>query len=309
LRTNRLSLQRGILPVLQTPFAGDGRVDFESLGRLIDDTIQAGAIGVLAPAVASEVDYLSAEERRRLIRFVGQAVEGRVPFVVGASSRGAEGCREFARLAGEIGAAAYLVAVPDALYQRPAGIPEFFQAVASAASLPLIIQDLQWNGPGLTLDDLRLLVETIPTLSGIKVETVPAGPKYTQVREAFGDALYVCGGWAVPQMIEALDRGVDGMVPEAAMVRVYDAIFRLHESGLREEAVKLFRRLLPVVSFTNQEIRLSIAFFKALLVRKGVFRTEAMRWPGFQWDSYNRRISEELIEHCLALEGELAAGS
>lgn len=299
------ALPKGVVPVLQTPLDRDGHIDFDDLQRLLDDAINGGAGGILAPAVASEVAYLSVQERRQLVRFVAEAARHRVPFIVGASSDEAAECGAYARLAAEVGAAAYLLAVPDALYGVPGDIPEFLKAIASQIDLPLIIQDLQWNGPGLSLADLRILKEFIPAFAGIKIETVPAGPKYTQVRQEFGEAFYVCGGWAVPQMIEALDRGVNAMIPEASMVRVYAAIYRAYASGHREEAVAIFRELLPVIAFTNQEIRLSIAFFKRLLVRKGIFRSDAMRWPGFQWDSYSLRIAEELIDYYLAIEDRL----
>lgn len=299
-------LGKGIVPVLQTPFREDGLIDFPSLGRLIEEAVGGGAAGILAPAVASEVEWLTGAERQELVQSVAGAIGGRVPFIVGASSDDVGECREFARLAEEVGAAAYLVAVPEALYGQPEEIPEFFKRVAAASRLPVLIQDLQWNGSGLSLATLRVLKEAIPTLAGIKIETVPAGPKYTEVRKAFGEGFYVCGGWAVPQMIEALDRGVDAMIPEASMIRVYAAIYRLHTSGRRQEALKIFRALLPILAFTNQEIRTSIAFFKALLVRKGIFTHETMRWPGFQWDAYNRRIAEELIDLYLALEVEVS---
>lgn len=98
------------------------------------------------------------------------------------------------------------------------------------------------------------------------------------------------------------------MIPEASMVRVYQAIRGRYLRGDRQGAVELFHRLLPVLAFTNQEIRTSIAFFKRLLVRKGVFRSMEMRWPGFRWDAYNERIADELIEQYLAIEGEVGAG-
>jgi hypothetical protein len=94
----------------------------------------------------------------------------------------------------------------------------------------------------------------------------------------------------VTQLIEALDRGVDAMIPEASMVGVYHAIFAAHRAGRRDEALRLFRLLLPVIAYTNQEIVTAIAFFKRLLVRKGIFQTETLRWPGVRWDSYNTRM-------------------
>jgi 4-hydroxy-tetrahydrodipicolinate synthase len=67
----------------------------------------------------------------------------------------------------------------------------------------------------------------------------------------------------------------------------------------------LFRALIPVLAFTNQELLTSIAFFKRLLVRKGIFTSDTMRMSGFQWDPYNRRIAEELIDEYLRLEQQL----
>jgi 4-hydroxy-tetrahydrodipicolinate synthase len=298
-------LRPGIVPVLQTPFDSTGRFCVDDLDRLIEDAIAAGAAGLVAPAVASEVAYLSPDEHRFIIRRVAQVTRGRVPFVAGVSSSDPDVCRALAGAAREAGAAAYLAAVPDALYARPDRVPDFFHAVAEGVDLPLIIQDLQWDGPGLSLERLRAAREAVPPLAGFKIETVPAGPKYSEVRAAFGDDMFICGGWAVQQMIEALDRGVDGMVPEASMVRVYAKVFAVHRAGARDRAVQLFRQLLPVVAFTNQEIRLSIAFFKALLVRKGIFQSETMRWPGFAWDAHSRRVADELIDLYLDLERQV----
>ena len=106
----------------------------------------------------------------------------------------------------------------------------------------------------------------------------------------------------MPQFIEALDRGVDAMIPESAMVRVYAEIMRRHAQGDRASAVSMFRELLPVLAFANQEIRTSIAFFKRLLVRRGLFKHARMRDPRFEWDRFNARIADELIELYLNME-------
>ena len=89
------------------------------------------------------------------------------------------------------------------------------------------------------------------------------------------------------------------------MVPVYREIFELHRSGRREQSVTLFRRLLPVLAFANQEIVTSIAFFKRLLKCKGIFRTELLRQQGFAWDPYNSRIADELVDLYLSLEQSL----
>jgi 4-hydroxy-tetrahydrodipicolinate synthase len=294
------TLPRGIVPVLQTPFAADGGIDYECVERLVEDALAGGASGFLAPAVASEVGTLTGEERSELVPFLVKALRGRVPLIAGCSSSNAEESAQLAEAAEQAGADACLMAVPE-----PGDAVEFFRRAMRRCRLPLVVQDLDWTGPGLPVETLERLCGEVPQIHGSKIETIPAGPKYTRVREVMGAGFHVSGGWAAPQMIEALDRGVDALIPEASMVRVYSAIWRSHAAESRVQAQDLFRRLLPVLTFTNQEIRLSIAFYKRLLARKGVFRSAAMRVTGFAWDEFNLRVADELIEYYLELEGGL----
>lgn len=294
-------LPRGIVPVLQTPFDSAGGIDYASLARLIDDAMEGGAAGFLSPAVASEVHALTPRERTSLLPFVVNQTNARVPVIAGCSSPEAGQCAELAAAAAAAGATAVLIAIPDALRQAEGELAAFYRRAMAHCRLPLIIQDLDWSGPGLSMAGLAKLREAIPQLAGTKIESVPAGPKYSAVRAAFGPDFHISGGWAAQQFIEALDRGIDALIPEASMTRIYSAIWRLHESRRRQEAVALFRQFLPIVAFTNQEIRLSIAFFKRLLVRRGILSTPLMRPQEFAWDDYSLRIADELIELCLEL--------
>jgi dihydrodipicolinate synthase/N-acetylneuraminate lyase len=299
---NASNLPRGIVPLLETPFLENGSIDYESLHKLVEHSIKGGANGLTAPLVASEVQALSIAEREELVQTAAQAIGGRLPFIVGASAEDPEVCRRFAKLAEKVEAAAYLVAVPNALYGRVPELLSFFRSIAVVSTTPLIIQDLQWNGPGLDLDTIRRLRDDLPTLAGLKIETVPAGAKYTTVRDAIGKDLYISGGWAVPQLIEALDRGVDAMIPECALTPVYAAIYRAYSSGNRDEAVRIFQELIPVLVFSNQELYHSIAFFKRMLVRGKLIQNPSMRSPGYSWDRYSLRVADELIEYYFALQ-------
>lgn len=294
------TLPRGMVPLLETPFLDNGSIDYDSLNRLVEHSITWGTNGLTAPLVASEGQALSLLEREELVKIVYGTIGGRVPFILGASADDPEICRSFAKLAGEVNAAAYLVAVPNALYGRTEELLSFFRWIVAASCVPLIIQDLQWNGPGLDLDSMRRLRDELPPLAGFKIETVPAGAKYSRVREAFGPDLYISGGWAVPQLIEALDRGVDAMIPECALVRVYAAIYRAYSSGDRTEALRIFRELLPVLVFSNRELYHSIAFFKRMQVRRHLIKNASLRSPGYSWDCYSSRVADELTDYYLA---------
>ena len=303
------ALPRGVVPVLQTAFDDHGHIDEVSQARLVGDAIAAGADGLLTTAVASEVQELTTAERLRGLQLTLDVAEGRVPVVYGASATTAAESRAGALAAEEAGASAYLVAVPAVLRAHPSAVVRFFVDVAAGCGLPLMLQDLDLTGSGLSLDIVARLRDEVLTLAGIKVETVPAGPKYSALRQRFGPELHLSGGWAVMQLIEALDRGVDAMIPEASMVRVYRAIVDRHASGDRAGATGLFHRLLPVLAFTNQEITTSIAFFKRLLLRKGIFDTARTRVPLRGWDDVTERTAAELIDAYRELEGDVAAWS
>ncbi len=292
----------GIISILQTAFTPSGELDPESQARLIEDAVEAGADALICTGVAGEVAYLSLEERLLLLRTAMSAIAGRIPLIAGVSDRDAGLVRTLIGWAEDNQLAACMLAVPQDLYKTPSQIVPYFQRVLEGVSVPVMLQDFQIDGRGMDPGVLSELVDKLPVIKGIKVETMPAGSKYTAVKRALGKDFHVSGGWAVPQFIEAMDRGVDAMIPESSMVRVYKRLFTVYKQGNREEAVSLFRSLLPVLSFTNQEVGNSIKFFKLLLVKKGIFSSPAMRYPEPEWDEISYAIAEELIELYLEIE-------
>ena len=295
-------IPRGIISILQTAFTPAGELDLESQARLAEDAVDAGADALICTGVAGEVAYLSLEERILLLRTAMSAVAGRIPLIAGVSDRDAGLVRTLIGWAESNRLAACMLAVPQDLYQTPSQIVPYFREVLEGVSLPVMLQDFQIDGRGMDAGILSELAAQLPVIKGIKIETMPAGPKYTAVKRTLGRDFHVSGGWAVPQFIEAMDRGVDAMIPESSMVRVYKRLFTVYEQGGREEAVSLFRSLLPVLSFTNQEVGNSIKFFKLLLVRKGIFSSSVMRYPQPEWDEISYAIAEELIELYLQIE-------
>lgn len=291
-----------MIGVLQTPFGTDGELDLASTERLVEHALASGVDGFLVPVVASEASLLTLDEREQIVRTAAATAGGRAAIIVGATDEDPAVGRRLLALAEEVGAAGYLVAAPAEADVGVDGVVATVRAVADRSELPLMLQDLDWNGPGLGLDTIARLLEEVPTLAGVKVETVPAGPKYTALRQRFGADLHVSGGWAVSQLVEALDRGVDAMIPESSMIALYRRVADAYADGRRADAVEAFHRLLPVLAFSNQDLATSVGFFKRLLVRRGVFATTVTRLPTPGWDRYRERIADELVELVLTLE-------
>jgi 4-hydroxy-tetrahydrodipicolinate synthase len=297
---------RGIVPSLNTPFTAEDAVDLDSVRRLVDWTVEAGAAGMLILAVAGEGQSLAHAEFRAVAETVVDRNAGRIPVILSVTSADPAERKWRARLAREIG-------VEIMLCQPPAGLAgddlrRVFSEIVEIGPKSLMVQDLDWQGSGMTIADIVQLQERIPAFQYLKLETVPAGPKYTAVLKATGGRLHVSGGWALSQMIDALDRGVHAFMP-TELEPLWVAIYRLHRSGQVGEARRLFERVLPIVVFSNQHIDVSIRFFKHLRRASGLFTTANCRQPVPSLDEFHQREAERLTRVAQGLVAELAAAA
>jgi 4-hydroxy-tetrahydrodipicolinate synthase len=296
---------RGIVTVLNTPFTETDSVDYQALALHAARALDAGVAGFLVPAMAAEVARLTDDERSGMVQAVLEAVARKIP-VVGGASAGTqpERLRNAERLAA-LGCDVVLVSQPyvsEEQYIREIG------EIAAACGLPLMIQDWDAAGSGVPVPAILAACDAVPQLRYLKVETADACRKYTALKRATDGRLHVSGGWAVAQLIEALDRGVDAFMP-TALHAVYVGIVARYHAGERDAAIALFRRVLPILAFANQNLELSIHFFKHLLWRQGIYPTPKLRSPATQPDEYQRRIMDELVELAITLEDDVARGS
>ena len=63
-------VEKGLWPVMLTPFTAAGEIDYASLEKLIDWYEKNGATGLFAACQSSEIFFLSLRERVELVRFV-----------------------------------------------------------------------------------------------------------------------------------------------------------------------------------------------------------------------------------------------
>lgn len=96
----RKEFEKGVYPVMLTPFTADNKVDYEALGKLVDWYIKAGVAGLFAVCQSSEMFFLSIEERIQITRFVAERAAGRVAVV--SSGHVSESLEEQAKELNEI---------------------------------------------------------------------------------------------------------------------------------------------------------------------------------------------------------------
>ena len=293
----------GVLPAINTPFTEDDKIDFDGLQKHLDNAVNAGVAGLLIPVVASEVLRLTAQERHDISVCAQEVVNGRVPIFGAATAPTLEECLAFVRELTAVGAGV-MVKIP---YECPEQYRSYVKAIAAQDPACLMIQDYDLLGPGVPVELLAELYDEIDCYNCLKVETKLPGGKFTKILTATEGRLHVSGGWCITQYIEALDRGVHGMVP-TGMNEIFCKLDKLYRSGHRDKANRLFTSVQPVIAFANQQDILSLHFYKRLLWKQGFYKTPNIRTPGLDFDKYYVRIADEQIERALSLIEDVKAG-
>ncbi len=289
---------QGIVTVLNTPFKTDNSIDFTALRKNVGYALDAGVAGFLVPAMASEVYKLSENERLEMVAAVLEETNEKVLVIAGA---GETDLTKSNRLISEyirLGCKNILFQIP---FENENQFRNHFMELAALGPEMIMLQDWDASGYGLPDKLILELFETVEAFRCLKVETVPAGVKYSRILELTNGQLNVSGGWAVSQMIEGLKRGVHAFMP-TGMHRIYTEIYRLWKSGKEAEAEMLFREILPVLAFSNQHLDISIHFFKRLLFRQGIYPNDLVREPILPFDTIHREIADRHIETIIQLE-------
>lgn len=73
--------QKGFIPVMLTPFSSNGSIDYAALTQLTEVYLQAGAAGLFANCLSSEMFELTDTERIEAIKHVVDVVAGEVPVI------------------------------------------------------------------------------------------------------------------------------------------------------------------------------------------------------------------------------------
>lgn len=144
-----------------TPFA-NGKVDFETLGKLIETQIKSG-IKVLVPCgTTGESATLAYEEHDQVIKFCVQKANKRVKILAGTGSNSTDEAITLTQYAKNAGADGALLITP--YYNKPTqeGMYLHFKKIAETVDIPQIL----YNVPGRT--SVNLLPETVIRLSKVK---------------------------------------------------------------------------------------------------------------------------------------------
>lgn len=232
---------RGIVSVLPTPLNDDETLDALALRRMIDYVVEAGVHGVWILGSGGELPNLDDAERPKTIETAVEAVNGRVPVIVGVGRPGTRLTIEAAQEAKRIGADMVNVVPPYYYAYSEQQVLRHYQLILDSIDLPLVIY--RRGSPPIGLETVQKICEH-PGVAAIK--DVPTEFRVFQKMVALLGPLGVGVMTAAGRLIHpAVAVGGHGAVTvEAAIApKLCLAIYNAALESRNEEAAALQQKL------------------------------------------------------------------
>ena len=239
-------LTGSLVPII-TPFR-NGKLDRDSLERVIEHVLRAGSDGVIPCGTTGESATLSHEEHEDVIRGTIEIVRKRVPVIAGTGSNSTAEAIRLTKSAKDAGADGALLISP--YYNKPTqeGIYQHYRAVAEATHpLPLIV----YNIPGRTGSKIEpatlARLAQVPNVVGVKEATGSIEQTF-DVIAATGEKFAVYSGEDALNF-SILAAGGQGLISAVANVapKPLADMARAAREGRWDEARRLHYELLPLV--------------------------------------------------------------
>lgn len=169
---------KGAYTALITPFINN-KINYNKMAELIEFQINEGIDGLVVCGTTGESATLSDKEKRKLIKFTIETVNGRVPVIVGTGSNNTSHAIKLSQYAERVGADGLLLVTPYYNKSSQNGLIAHFKTIAESVTCPIIL----YNVPSRT--GVNILPETVYELS--KIENIigikEASNNFSQILE------------------------------------------------------------------------------------------------------------------------------
>ena len=189
----------GAYTAIITPFKKNN-VNYEKLGDLIEYQIKHNIDGIVVCGTTGESATLTNKEKKKIIKYTVETVNGRVPVIAGTGSNDTKHAIELSKYAERIGVDGLLIVTPYYNKCTQRGLIEHYCAIANSVTCPIIM----YNVPSRT--GVNILPDTVAKLSSIEniVGIKEASNNFSQILELFSK---------VPKDFAVISGNDDSIVP------------------------------------------------------------------------------------------------
>ena len=244
---------KGMATAIVTPMT-ETDIDYEALGRFVDFQIKNGINAIVVMGTTGENATIEHEDQTKVIKFVVDKVNKRVPVIAGTGTNNTAHVLENTRNACAMGADAVLVVTPYYNKATQNGLIQHFTAVADASTVPVIL----YNVPGRTGCNLQPKTVAVlaehPNIVAIK-EATGNMSQMVELMALCGDKLDIYSGEDA-LTVPFLSMGAAGTISVLSNVVPKEAV-QMSDAALAgdyETAAKLQCKLLPLINALFSEV-------------------------------------------------------
>lgn len=231
---------------LITPFNDDYSVDYQSLKKIVDFTLQNGADFLVALGTTSEAPTLNAEEKAKVVKTIVETANGRCPILLGMGGNNTAALVQSIKTQDFTGIDGILSVVP--YYNKPnqRGMKAHFTAVADASPVPVIL----YNVPGRVGVNLQAAttveLASHPNIVAVKEASGNLQQIMEILRDKPEDFRVLSGDDGITQPMMAL--GAEGVISVAANGYPKPFCEMVHKmlEGKNEQALPLHYKMLKM---------------------------------------------------------------
>ena len=251
----------GIYPMLYAYYDPAGELDREAMRRQIDCCVAAGAHGIAVLGLITEVADLTVSERRQIVDWAVEDIEGRVPLAVTVAGETAADQTAFARAYVAAGADWLILQPPKQSKPGEAELQRFFGATMRSVDVPVGIQNFpEVLGVGLgaaAIGELRRVETNFTVMKG-------EGPVYQirQYLDACAGAIAIFNGRGGIELPDNLRAGCRGIIPAPDCADVQVAMYDAFVANDMDRVDALYTRSLPYVTFVMQSVEFALTYGK-----------------------------------------------
>jgi 4-hydroxy-tetrahydrodipicolinate synthase len=237
----------GVYTALITPFK-KGKVDFDALGKLIQNQYKAGVNGIVPCGTTGESPTLSHEEHEQIIEFCVNQVKGKMKILAGTGSNSTSEAIRFTQFVKKVGCDGALMVAP--YYNKPTqkGLYLHFKKVADLVDIPIVLYNIVGRASvNIEPTTIAKLFKDCKNIIGVK-EASGSLPQMSAIKALVPDIELFSGDDALT--LPVLSIGGIGIISVLSNLLPLEtlSLIRAFEKGNIKEARKIYYKFLPLVN-------------------------------------------------------------
>ncbi|RYM05028.1 dihydrodipicolinate synthase family protein [Sporolactobacillus sp. THM7-7] len=241
----------GVYVALVTPMTDDYQVDTRRLHEICDWMIREGVDGLIPSGSLGEYATLSNEERASIVDTVIEASKGRVPVLVGTAAAATKDVVYWAEYAKQKGAEGLLSLPPINYVPLENEVIAHYQAL-SKVGLPIIAYNNPRDYATDLTPDLLIKISKLDHVVGVKEFSGDVRRVHTILEQTDLEVMIGVDDLALEGALSGATGWISG-VPNA-LPKEGVQLFNLARAGKLDEALPIYRKLLPLLHYDAKPI-------------------------------------------------------